>query len=104
MEKKANFPSENQLKKMRSKLSKVKGTFILPYDASEVDRTKYELCTEILKIKIKKNISQRELSKELGVAETRVSEILHRRIKSFTIDRLLNYLAILKPNVKIKIA
>jgi predicted XRE-type DNA-binding protein len=104
MEKKSNFPSEIQLKKMRLKLSKVKGTFMLPPDANEIDKTKYELCTEILKIKMKRGISQRDLSKELGIAETRISEILHRRIKSFTIDRLLGYLLTLKPKTKIKVA
>ncbi len=101
---KNKFPSDAQLKKMRKKLSHVKGTYLLPPEASPIDRAKYDICTQILKVQMKKGFSQRALAKELGVAETRVSEILHRRIQSFTLDRLFGYLLTIKPNTKLKVA
>ncbi|WP_374001689.1 XRE family transcriptional regulator [Bdellovibrio bacteriovorus] len=49
-------------------------------------------------------ITQREMAERLGVTESRVSEILHYHIERFTIDKLLELLAKIRPDVKIQVA
>lgn len=101
---KKSFPSNARLKNIRKKLGPMKGTYVLPPEAIPIDRAKYDICTQILKIQMKKGFSQRELASELGVSETRVSEIIHRRIQSFTLDHLMGYLLMLRPSAKFKVA
>ncbi len=98
------FPSEKELKRIRKKLARTKGTQMLPPDATPLERAKHEICKQILIYKQKKKINQRELAKQLETSETRVSEILHYRIQKFTLDRLVSYLQMIKPMVTLKVA
>ena len=101
---KFRFPSEKNLKLMRRKLEKVKGSYVLPADADAIDRAKYEMCRQILIYMHRKGLSQRELAKQMGIPETRVSEIVHYRIWKFTLDRLLGYFERVNPKVVLKVA
>jgi predicted XRE-type DNA-binding protein len=101
---KFKFPDETTLKSMRKKLEKAKGSYILPADADAIDRAKYEMCRQILIYMHRKGLSQRDLAKRMGIAETRVSEIVHYRIWKFTLDRLLGYLEKINPKVVLKVA
>ncbi len=98
------MPSKQVLRSMEKKLAKVRGTFILPPDADTVDRTKYEICRQIVLFMHNKGITQRALGKKIGIPETRVSEIVHYRIEKFTVDRLLTYLEILNPRLTVRVA
>jgi len=98
------FPKEESLKKMRKKLSRTQGTFILPPDADAVDKAKYETCKQILIFMHSKGLSQRKLASIMKIPETRVSEIVHYRIHKFTLDKIISYYEILNPKVTIKVA
>lgn len=98
------FPSEEELKRIRKKLSRVRGTEMLPPNASALERTKYELCKRLLIYMRENDLTQRQLAKKLGVAESRVSEVLHYRIKKLTLDRLYKYHEILNPKFALKVA
>ena len=89
---------------MKLKLAQVSGTAILPSNADAVDRTKHEICRQIVLYMHTHTLTQRKLAEKLGVPETRVSEIVHYRTKKFTIDRLLSHLETLNPNVNIHVA
>lgn len=100
----AEFPSEQELKKIRKKMYKVKGSQGLSSTASSIDRAKYDICEQILIYMKKHKINQRELANTLDTTESRVSEILHYRIEKFTLDRLICYLQMLKPMLTLKVA
>lgn len=98
------FPSDEELGRMRKKLARAKGSYVLPSDASSVDRAKYEICRQILLYMQDHGLTQRELAARIEIAETRVSEVVHYHIWKFTLDRLLGYLEVLKPGVSFRIA
>lgn len=100
------FPDEADYIPIREKLSDPNfegGTQGLPENPTEVERTKYDLCTLILAYKQDHKLLQKDIAAKLGIDEPRVSDIFHRRIKGFTLDRLLGYAEILYPQLKLKI-
>ncbi len=100
------FPDEKTLKRIRDELSDPSfegGNLELPKNASEVDRAKYELCQFIAKYKREHDLIQRDLAKQIGVDESRISDILRGKIGGFTIDRLLEYARKLSPKVRVQI-
>ena len=100
----AKFPSEQELKVIRKKMAKVKGSQGLPPDATPLDRAKYDVCEQILVYMKNKKMAQRDLAKALDTSETRISEIVHYRIQKFTLDRLIGYLQMVKPMLTFKVA
>ena len=98
------FPSSKELQKIRKKLSKSEPTRPLPKDASKVDRLKYDLCKQFVKYLIKHKVTQKELAKDLGIQPARLNEIVKYRIDLFTVDRLLSYAELLRPNLKVTVA
>lgn len=98
------WPSEKQFKQIDKKLSNKPVSKMLPASAGAVERTKHELCAHFIKYRANADISQRELAHRLGVTDSRVSEILHYNHERFTIDKLLDLLAKIHPDVKLKVA
>ncbi|MCM2279988.1 MAG: helix-turn-helix domain-containing protein [Oligoflexia bacterium] len=79
-------------------------SYVLPPDAGPIDRAKYDVCRKILKFKMEKHLSQRQVAEMIGVPETRVSEILHYKIWKFSLDRLLEYYQKVNPKMVLKVA
>ncbi len=52
---------------------------------------------------IREQITQREISKYLEIDESRISDILKLKIESFTLDRLLTYVAKIHADIKVLI-
>jgi predicted XRE-type DNA-binding protein len=98
------FLSEEELKSDRKQTNRVRGSEMLSPDASSLDRTKYDLCKRLLIYMRENNLNQRQLAKRLGVVESRVSEVLHYRIKKLTLDRLVKYHEILNPKFSLRVA
>ncbi len=98
------WPTEKEWKEVEKRLSRSKPSKVLPHNASPVDQTKQELCSHFVRYCLNEQISQRELAKILGVAESRVSEITHYHHERFTIDKLMQLLNIIKPKLKMKVA
>jgi predicted XRE-type DNA-binding protein len=101
--KKDNFPSEKQLKKMRTLLSKGIASRPLPEHASAVDRIKYSMCQKIVTYKNDHKLSQRALAELIGENESLVSKVTHYHFDEFTIDRLVKFLSKLYPKAEMKI-
>ena len=100
-------PTESEWTEVRravSRLSGRKAAGMLPPDASSLDKTKYDLCKRLLVYMRENDLTQRELAKELGVVESRVSEVLHYRIRKITLDRLVKYHQTLDPKFTLKVA
>jgi predicted XRE-type DNA-binding protein len=98
------WPSEERWRDVERKLSKGLASKVLPANASPVERAKQDICSHFVRYVNASGITQRELARELGVAESRVSEILHYHHARFTIDKLLDLLSRVKPEVRLKIA
>ena len=84
------FPSENELKSIRKKLSKVEPSRLLPKNASKTERIKYKLCEEFVIYLLEHNITQAQLAKKIKVDPSRINEIVKYRIDLFTIDKLID--------------
>ena len=102
--KKRRYPSDKEIKRMRTLLSKKEGSYILPPDASAVEKAKYEICKQILIFMHRKGFTQRQLAKKMEIPETRVSEIVHYRIAKFTLDKLVSYYEKINPKVSLNVA
>lgn len=51
-----------------------------------------------------KEIPSRPLAKGLGIDPARLNEIVKYRIELFTVDRLLDYVEMLNPKLKVTVA
>lgn len=98
------WPSEEEWVEIEQDLKESLPTRFLPKNAGPVLRAKQELCGHFVHYFRVANITQREFARELGVTESRVSEILHFHHDRFTIDKLLELLARLNPKIRIKVA
>ena len=49
-------------------------------------------------------MTQKELAEQLDIEPARLNEIVKYRIELFAVDRLLDYLERLKPNLKVTVA
>ena len=98
------FPSESELKKIRKKLAKAKGTLMIAPNATPLEKFRWEICQKFVIYKQKHDLSIEEFAKLLGTDKAKVSKILRHRIDSFSTDRLLNLLQIIYPKTELKIA
>ncbi len=98
------WPSEKEWKKLDRILERAPASRVLPPNAKPLERFKYELCEQFVIYLIEKKITQRSLAKKLNATEARVSEIIHYHLDKVTTDRLIGYLSIIRPGMKIRVA
>jgi len=100
------FPDEKTLKRVRDRLSDPNyegGDFAVPANATKTDLAKYEICQLIAKYRRDNNLMHKELAERIGVDDSRISDVLHGKIESFTLDRLVSYGEKIFPSLRIKI-
>lgn len=100
----SDFLTPEELAKGRKLTRKARGSHDLPSNASSVERTKYDLCRKFVIYMSKHDVSQRELAKQLGVSESRVSEIVHYNIRKITIDKLVELLERIEGPLVLRVA
>ena len=98
------FPNENDLKLIREKLEKAEPSHVLSDDASKSDILKYKLCKKFVVYIKKNNITQAQLAEKLKIDPARINEIIKYRIHLFTVDRLMNLVEKIDPELKIEVA
>ncbi len=98
------FPNSKELEKVRKKLEKVKPVRLLAAGASKADKLKFELCKQFVTYLQEEGVSQSALAKELEIEPARLNEIVKYRIELFTVDRLLDYVEMLNPKLKVTVA
>lgn len=104
--KKNPFPDTKVLERIREKLSDPEyqgGNLALPDSASGVDRAKYEICQLIARYQREHDLLQKDVARQLGVDESRISDILRGRIQGFTLDRLIGYAEKLHPGLRVEV-
>lgn len=97
------FPNKKELNRARQKLTKVEPTRLLPPDASSADKLKFDLCKQFIVYLRTHDITQKELAERLGIEPARVNEIVKYKIELFTVDRLMTYLELLNPKLKVTV-
>jgi len=84
------FPTEKELKAIRSKLSRAEPSRCFPHNASKADHLKYKLCEKFVIYLMELKISQVQLAKKLKVDPSRINKIVKYRIDLYTVDKLMN--------------
>ncbi|MBF0363857.1 MAG: XRE family transcriptional regulator [Oligoflexia bacterium] len=99
------FPRQKKVNEVRKRLSKrsILGSSILPSNATTIEIVKYKTCEMIIRYRHSSEIKQKELAKILNIDEPRMSELLHYKIENFTLERLIGYVLILYPRLKINL-
>src|SRR5687768_7131311 len=67
------------------------GSWVLPRNATALQKAKYELCKQILIHKQDNNLSTAEVSQRINLTSSETKDILHYHIDYFTLDRLITY-------------
>ena len=67
------------------------GSWSLPENPTPLEKSKYEVCKEILTYQRKNKISDEKLAQQIGLTLAETEDILYYRITHFTLDRLLTY-------------
>jgi hypothetical protein len=89
------------LAKMRH--SDYEGNFLLPKDAKLLDKTKYQICKQILNYEYNNKLTTEELAERINLSVPETKEILFCHIHKFTLDRLVSHLSNLFPTVELGI-
>lgn len=98
------YPSKSEIAAMDKKLRRAKGTSMTGLYGSPADRFRWELCQNIVRYKVRNNMSQVELAKKLRIDPARISDIVRHRVDKVSTDKLLNYNSRLEPQIEFKIA
>lgn len=98
------YPTRKKLEEMDKKLKDVEGTLMVGPSSSPAEKFRWELCQNLVRHMVEKNLSQVEFAKILGVDQARVSEIVHHRIDKVSTDKLIAYNEKINPKVEFKIA
>jgi predicted XRE-type DNA-binding protein len=104
--KKNAFPDTKVLARIRESLSDPNyqgGNVALPESANEADRAKYQICQLIARYQREHAVLQKEIARQIGVDESRISDILRGRIEGFTLDRLISYAEKLHPRLRVQV-
>ena len=64
----------------------------MPENASELEKSKYEICQNIARYKRINELPLKDLAYELGISLKRLDDILYCRINLLKLDNLVNYL------------
>jgi predicted XRE-type DNA-binding protein len=80
------------------------GNYALPENASELEKSKYEICQNIARYKRENELAGKELAYELGISLAKLDDILYCRINLLKLDNLASYLEKLQISFHLKIA
>lgn len=99
-----NWPTQKDLEEMRKLLEKVEPSQSLPENPSKTEYLKYKLCEEFVKYLLETGETQKNLAHKLEIDPARLNDIVKYKIDLFTVDRLLNYVEKLRPEIRIEVA
>jgi predicted XRE-type DNA-binding protein len=106
VQRKRVFPNAKALARIRERLSDPDyqgGNVALSDSAGEVDQAKYQLCQLIAKYQREHGLLQKDIARQIGVDESRISDILRGRIAGFTLDRMIGYAKKLHPGLRVRV-
>jgi predicted XRE-type DNA-binding protein len=97
------YPSKKQINNVLDSLTDDDFSILIPDDATDVEKIKFELCRNFIVYLRENNMTQVELANNLGVDKSRINWIVKYRIENFSIDYLYALLKQLNPKIDFKI-
>ena len=91
--KKSQYP-DKEFKEYLNQLSSPNyqgGSWVLSKNATPLQRSKHELCREILIYQRKHKLTDEKIANKMELTLAETEDILHYRIDFFTLDRLMTY-------------
>lgn len=67
------------------------GSWILSNNSTPLEKSKHEICREILLYQRKHKLTDKELTEKMELTLPETEDILHYRFNCFTLDRLMTY-------------
>src|SRR5437868_9959473 len=67
------------------------GNYALPENASELEKSKYEICQNIARYKRINELTDKSVAYELGISQSKLDNILYCRINLLKLDDLASY-------------
>jgi len=101
-----NFPPEEEMKKVIKRFSDPNYNRVnigLMPNASELDKTKYNICQSISRYKRINKLTPNELAKKIKISREKTDDILFGRITNFNLDELVSYTEKLNGHLQLKI-
>ena len=101
-----NFPPQEEMEKVIKRFSDPNYNRVnigLMPDASELDKTKYNICQSISRYKRVNKLTPGELAKKVGISKEKTDHILFGRITEFNLEELVSYTEKLNGHVEVKI-
>ena len=98
------FPTEKELKRIRTKLDKSQGFLMLSPNADELAKFRFNICQDLLKYAKKNNLSAVEMAKFLEITKADMSRIFNHRITRFSTDKLIRLYSKINPGYRLKVA
>ncbi|CAI2184644.1 4130_t:CDS:2, partial [Funneliformis geosporum] len=75
----------------------------LPADATPLEKTKYNICQNILRYQRENHLSDKEIAKRINLTQAETEDILFCRIPYFTLDRLMTYASQIFEPLEVKV-
>jgi predicted XRE-type DNA-binding protein len=97
------YPNTKQINDLLNSMSDDEFSVLIPDDATDVEKIKFELCKNFIIYLREHKMSQVELANLLGVDKSRINWIVKYRIEHFSIDYLYSLLKQLNPKIELKI-
>lgn len=97
------YPSKKQIDDLLDSMSDDDFSVLIPDDATDVEKIKFELCRNFIIYLREHKITQVELANLLEVDKSRINWIVKYRIEHFSIDYLYSLLKQLNPKIELKI-
>ena len=101
-----SFPPEEEMEKVIKRFSDPNYNRVnigLMPNASELDKSKYNVCQSISRYKRINKLTPSELSKKIRISKERTEDILFGRITNFNLDELVSYMEKLNGHLQLKI-
>jgi predicted XRE-type DNA-binding protein len=97
------YPNKKQIDDLLNSMSDDDFSVLIPEDATDVEKIKFELCKNFIVYLREHKMTQVELANLLAVDKSRINWIVKYRIEHFSIDYLYSLLKQLNPKIELKI-
>jgi hypothetical protein len=84
-------PKDKEILEMMNHPNYDGGSFSLHADASPLEKTKYDICRNIIRYKRENNLTREDIAEKIQLSPAETKRILLYRIDEFTLDRLITY-------------
>jgi predicted XRE-type DNA-binding protein len=102
---KFTFPPEEELERVIKHFSENPQEInqgLMP-NASELDKTKYEICQSISRYKRINKLTPNQLSQKIGISQVKTDDILFGRINELDLNELITYTEKLNGHLELKV-